>query len=72
MSKEIIFRKDGKNKPLIIWKLPWNALYALGIGSNMDAWHARRDLLGTLKRVYEDTESCNMLIDWRLFGEATF
>ena len=43
MSKEIIFGKEGKDKPLIIWELPWNALFAVGTGSNMEGWHARRD-----------------------------
>ena len=44
MSKEIVFGKEGKDKPLIIWELPWNALFAIGTGSNMEGWHARSDL----------------------------
>jgi hypothetical protein len=38
--------------------------------SNENIGHARRDLLGTLKRVYEDIESLNMLKGWRLAVEA--
>jgi hypothetical protein len=51
MSKEIIFGKDGKDKPLIIWELPWNTLYALDTGSNMKAWHAQRFHIGTFLTV---------------------
>ena len=47
MSKEIIFGTDGKDKPLIIWELPWNALHAVGTGSNMEGWHAQRFHIGT-------------------------
>ncbi len=43
LAKEIVFGKDGKNKPLIIWELPWNAFYDLDSSSNMQGWHARRD-----------------------------
>ena len=43
LAKELIFGKDGKNKPLIIWELPWKALYAIGSGSNMQGWYARTD-----------------------------
>ena len=53
LAKKIIFGRDGKNKPLIIWELPWNALYELGSGSNMQGWYTtetkfRTFLLGVI------------------------
>ena len=47
MSKGIVFGKESKDNPLIIWELPWNVLYALSTGSNMEGWHAQRFDIGT-------------------------
>lgn len=39
LSKEIILGKDGKDNPLIMWELPWEALFKIGSGSNVQEWH---------------------------------
>ena len=44
LTKEISLGKDGKDKPLITWELPWAALYEIGRSSKLGEWHARRDL----------------------------
>ncbi len=39
LAREIVLGKNGKDKPLIMWDLPWKAIYAIGSGSNMQGWY---------------------------------
>ena len=38
LTQKITLGKNGKDKPLIIWELPWNALFKIGKGSKLDGW----------------------------------
>ncbi len=43
MTEKIVLGKNGKDKPLIIWDLPWSLLFEMGTGSTVSSWYARQD-----------------------------
>jgi hypothetical protein len=43
LAEQVILNKKQKNKPLIMWELPWKAIHAVASGSNMQGWYARQD-----------------------------